>query len=53
MEAHHMKILSAALTAVVLMGFAGAVSAECPGYGKAAVQSAQAPLLPPEGAAGS
>lgn len=48
-----MKVLSAALTAlVVVLGFAGAASAECPGYAKAA-QTAQAPLLPPEGATGS
>ena len=47
-----MKFLSAALTALVVTGFAAAASAECAGYGKAA-QSAQATLLPQQDAAGS
>ena len=49
-----MKLLTAALTALVTLGFAGAVAAagDCGGYSRAA-QTAEAPILLPDGSAGS
>ncbi len=48
-----MKLLSALFSALVVLGFAGAASAQCAGYTKAD-QTAQAPvILPDEGTAGS
>ena len=47
-----MKLFTAALAALVTLGFAGAVSAQCASYSKSAV-TAEAVVLPPEGSAGS
>lgn len=48
-----MKLLSAALTALVVTGFAAAASAACMGHVQASDQTAQAPIVPPQGATGS
>ena len=40
-----MKILSAALTAPVALGFAGAATAQCAGYDKTAAETAEAPIV--------
>jgi hypothetical protein len=48
-----MKLLSALFTALVVVGFAGAASAQCAGYNTQAQQSAEAPIVLPEGSAGS
>ncbi len=45
-----MKILSAAFTALVLIGFAGAASAACTG---SKAETAEAPIVPSEGGTGS
>ncbi len=46
-----MKTLSAAFTALVVLGFAGAAAAQCASYSKA--QTAEAPIIVPNGSAGS
>lgn len=49
-----MKVLSAAFTAIVVLGFAGAASAQCAGYEKPAVdQTAESPIVLPQGSVGS
>lgn len=49
-----MKILSALFTALVVVGFAGAASAQCAGYSKRTVdQTAQTPVVIPPDAAGA
>jgi hypothetical protein len=49
-----MRHLSALFAAALVLGFAGSVAAQCAGYGAtAAQQTAQAPVVLPEGAAGS
>lgn len=49
-----MKILSTLLSAIVVVGFAGAASAQCASYGKStAQQTASAPYIAPEAGAGS
>lgn len=50
-----MKLLTAALAALVTLGFAGAALAagDCGGYTRAAQQTAAAPILPLDGTAGS
>jgi hypothetical protein len=45
-----MKFLSAAFTALVLIGFAGAASAACTG---SKAETAEAPIVLPEGGTGS
>ncbi len=45
-----MKFLSVAFTALVLIGFAGAASAQCSG---SKAQTAEAPIVPPQGGTGS
>ncbi len=52
MEAQRMKLLSTALAALFALGFAGAASAQCASYSKAD-QTAQAPIVLPDGSAGS
>ena len=47
-----MKLLSTALAALFALGFAGAASAQCASYSKAD-QTAQAPIVLPDGSAGS
>ena len=46
-----MNILSAALTALIMLGYAGAASAQC--AGKSAEETAEAPIILPQGSAGS
>jgi len=46
-----MKTLAALFVALVATGFAGAAAAQCASYGKQ--QTAEAPIILPEGSAGS
>ncbi len=49
-----MKVLSAAFTALIVLGFAGAAAAQCAGYSKRSVdQTAQTPIVIPPGSVGS
>ncbi len=49
-----MKTLTAAFTALALLGFAASASAQCAGYAKSAAdQTAQAPIVVQQGATGS
>jgi len=53
-ETHRMKTLTAAFTALALLGFAASASAQCAGYAKSAAdQTAQAPIVVQQGATGS